>query len=116
MGRGLSAAFALAALMLAPVPAAAEEAYSVRNLAGRAFSCGLLRERRSVIDRFLLLSGAEWRQVVPRAGERVLLCDSHQLTPRYPMRSGVAYALIVDPRTGRIVLRPLRAAVGDTPR
>ncbi len=101
---------AAAVTAAAPLPAIAEGNYSVRNEAGRALTCGLRHERRSVIDRFVLRSGGEWRQTAQRSGPRTLLCDSYKFTQRWEMRSGVAYALEEDRRTGRVVLRRMAAA------
>jgi len=92
-------------LAAAPLPALAEGHYVVRNDTSRAFTCGLRRENRSVIDRFVIRSGGEWQQTSAGDGMRVLLCDSYKITPRYPMRSGISYSLVEDARTGRIVLR-----------
>ena len=105
IARAMMAVAALAAF--APAAAAAEGRYSVRNEVGRTFTCGLKRENRSVIDRFLLRPGDEWRQTSPDDGTRILLCDAYMITPQYPMREGVAYRLIEDERTGLIVLQPL---------
>ena len=66
-----------------------------------------LMPRGRVIDRFVIRSGEEWRQTSAGNGRRVLLCDSHKITPRYPMQAGILYALVEDSRTGRIVLRPI---------
>src|SRR5262245_30328322 len=103
----LRAAIVCASLSLAvaPLPALAEGQYLVRNDTSRAFTCGLRRENRSVIDRFVIRAGGEWRQTSTSNGMRVLLCDSYKITQRYPMRSGISYSLIEDERTGRIVLR-----------
>ena len=95
----------------APTAAAAEGQYTVRNETPRAYTCGLRREDRSVIDRFVLKAGDEWRQSAASNGERVLLCDSWVVTPRWRMRSGVDYRLVEEPRTGRVVLM----AVGSAP-
>ena len=96
----------LAAVLLAasPAPASSEGNYSVRNGTGRALTCGLRQERRSVIDRFLLRSGAEWSQTTRRDGPRVLLCDSGKITQRWEMLSGRNYVLTHD-RGGYVVLR-----------
>ena len=99
-----------AVVAAAPLPAIAEGNYSVRNDAGRAFSCGLRHERRSVIDRFVLRSGREWTQTAERDGPRTLLCDSDKFTQRWRMDSGVPYALVEDRRTGRVVLRRIAAS------
>ena len=96
----------LAAVLLAagPAPALSEGNYTVRNGTGRALTCGLRHERRSVIDRFVLLSGAEWNQTSRRDGRRVLLCDSAKITQRWQMHSGHSYILTYD-REGYVVLR-----------
>ena len=96
----------LAAIMVAasPAPALSEGNYTVRNDTGRALTCGLRQERRSVIDRFVLLSGAEWNQTSRRDGRRVLLCDSAKITQRWEMHSGRTYVLTHD-REGYVVLR-----------
>jgi hypothetical protein len=88
----------------APAAAWAEGEYAVRNTTARAYTCGLRREDRSIIDRFVLQAGEEWRQTARDEGERVLLCDSWVVTPRWRMRSGVRYELVEEPRTGRVVL------------
>ena len=88
-----------------PLPALAEGHYFVRNDKSRTFTCGLRRERRKVIDRFVIRSGDEWGQTSAGNGTRVLLCDAYKITPRYPMRSGISCSLDEDERTGRIVLR-----------
>ena len=105
----LAIASASLVLAVAPLPALAEGHYFVRNDTSRAFTCGLRRENRSVIDRFVIRSGEEWRQTSAGNGRRVLLCDSHKITPRYPMQAGILYALVEDSRTGRIVLRPIQS-------
>ena len=96
----------IAAMVATGVPAAAgaEGEYVVRNATPRAYTCGLRREDRSVIDRFLLKPGEEWRDSVQSQGERVLLCDTWVVTPRWRMRSGVRYELVEEPRTGRVIL------------
>ena len=99
------AALAAALFAASAAPALSEGNYSVRNGTSRAFTCGLRHERRSVIDRFVLRSGDEWSQETVRDGPRVLLCDSWKITDRWQMRSGVAYRLEEDRRTGRVVLR-----------
>ena len=65
-------------LAAAPLPALAEGHYVVRNDTSRALTCGLRRENRSVIDRFVIRSGQEWRQTSASDGMRVLLCDCLQ--------------------------------------
>ena len=97
-----AAAVALAAP--AAVAVAGEGEYSVRNETSRAYTCGLRREDRSVIDRFVIKSGEEFRRSARGDGYRVLLCDSWVVTPRWRMRAGVSYQLIEEPRTGRVVL------------
>jgi hypothetical protein len=104
-----AAAFGSCHCVLAwPSPAFAEVHYSVRNDTPRAFTCGLMREDRSVIDRFVIASGEEWRQTTPGGGTRELLCDAATITPRWRMQPGVRYRLTEDPRTGRIVLLRVR--------
>ena len=93
-----------AVLLVSPAPALSEGNYSVRNDTGRALTCGLRQERRSVIDRFVLRSGAEWNQTSRRDGPRVLLCDSAKITQRWQMHSGRTYVLSHD-REGYVVLR-----------
>ena len=95
---------AVAATAAVPVAVLAEGEYAVRNATARTYTCGLRREDRSVIDRFVLKAGEEWRQNVPSSGERVLLCDSWVVTPRWRVRSGVRYQLVEEPRTGRVIL------------
>jgi len=56
----------------------------------------------------VLRAGAQWRVAGGGQEMRTLRCDTHAMTPRWPMRSGAAYALVVDRRSGRIVLRELR--------
>ena len=97
-------------LFAVPANALAESRYSVRNGTTRTFSCGLRHERRSIIERFVLLSGAEWQQAAVRDGTRTLLCDSAKATQRWRMQSGVPYVLREDRRTGRIVLHSLASA------
>jgi hypothetical protein len=94
-------------LVAVPSTALAEGNYSVRNGTSRAFTCGLRHERRSVIDRFLLRSGGEWRQTGRRDGTRTLLCDSAKVTQRWHMNSGQNYVLTDD--RGRVVLRGIAA-------
>lgn len=99
----------LAALLLAAAPPAVVlPEYTVRNDTPRAFTCGLRRYGRSVIDRFVLRAGAEWRQADATAKPRILYCDSQIVTQRYRMQPGVRYALVVSGRTGRVMLRPQR--------
>lgn len=97
-------AIAVAATAAVPAAAVAEGEYAVRNATPRAYTCGLRREDRSVIDRFVLKAGEEWRQSAHSGGERVLLCDSWVVTPRWRMRPGVRYQLVEEPRTGRVIL------------
>ncbi len=96
----------LAAVLVAasPAPALSEGNYSVRNDTGRALTCGLRHERRSVIERFVLRSGGEWNQRSRRDGRRTLLCDSAKITQRWEMHSGRNYVLTHD-REGYVVLR-----------
>lgn len=109
MARARAAALGFCLCFLAwPPPAFAEVHYTVRNDTPRAFTCGLMRENRSVIDRFVLTSGEEWRQTTPGGGTRKLLCDAAAITPRWPMQPGVRYRLVEDARTGRIVLLRVR--------
>jgi hypothetical protein len=111
MGSVASYRIAAAALVvIAAPPALAEGRYSVRNEAGRTFSCGLRHETRSVIERFVLRDGAEWTNASPGEGERVLLCDSWKFTQRWRMRPGVPYVLANDPHSGFVVLRAAAAA------
>lgn len=99
------AALWVAALLAAPsAPALAEGNYTVRNDTGRALTCGLRQERRSIIDRFVLRSNAEWSQTSRRDGPRVLLCDSAKITQRWRVHSGRHYVLTHD-REGYVVLR-----------
>lgn len=102
----------LASLLLVALPgvALAEDDYRLRNQTSRTFTCGLQRERKTIIDRFLLRAGEEYRLAADRPGTRTLRCDTHAITPRWPMRSGAAYALVEDSRSGRIVLRELPPA------
>jgi len=88
-----------------PAPTAAESRYVVRNDTSRAFTCGLRREGRSVLDRFVIRSGERWEQVSERDGRRSLLCDSQTLTPQWRVYPGLLYRLVEDSRTGRVVLR-----------
>jgi hypothetical protein len=85
-------------------PVLAEGHYVVRNATSRAFTCGVRREGRSVIDRFVIRAGEEWRQTTRGAGRRSLLCDSYKFTPRFRMWSGIRYDLVGDPHSGRVVL------------
>ncbi len=96
----------LAAVLVAasPAPALSEGNYSVRNDTGRALTCGLRQQRRSVIERFLLRSGGEWNQTSRRDGPRILLCDSAKITQRWEMHSGRNNVLTHD-REGYVVLR-----------
>ena len=109
---GASSIAAAAALLVlvAGSPAAAEGNYSVRNATGRALTCGLRQERRSVIERFVLGAGREWRRTSAGDGERVLLCDSWKFTDRWRVRSGVPYVLSNDPHSGRVTLHIASAA------
>lgn len=86
-----------------PAPSAAEGLYLVHNATTRTFTCGVRREGRSVIDRFVIRAGEEWRQTTPGSGRRSLLCDSSKITPRFRMRSGIHYDLVEEGRTGRVV-------------
>ena len=95
---------AAAAAGAVPAVAAADGGYSVRNATARAYTCGLRREDRSVIDRFVLKAGEEWRQGAASGGERELLCDSWVVTARWRVRSGVRYQLVEEPRTGQVIL------------
>jgi hypothetical protein len=97
----------IAALLMAgawPAALFAEGHYLVRNATSRTFTCGVRRESRSVIDRFVIRAGQEWRQTTPSAGRRSLFCDSYKFTPRFRMWSGIRYELVEDPHSGRIVL------------
>src|SRR5829696_8292940 len=98
------AVFAAVLLAVSPAPALAEGNYSVRNGTSRAFSCGLRYERRSVVERFLLRSGTEWRRASQEEGPRVLMCDSYKFTQRWQVVPGVSY-LLVEGRGGRAALR-----------
>ena len=71
----LRSAIACVSLLVAaaPLPALAEGHYSVRNDTSRTFTCGLRRERRTVIDRFVIRSGEEWGQTSDGNGTRILL-------------------------------------------
>lgn len=99
------------ALIIAPViaaatpgPAESQDRFSVRNDAGRAFSCGLRHVGRTAIERFVLHSGEEWHRPARGDDPRTLHCDSYKITDRWIMEPGVAYRLVVDQDTGRVVL------------
>lgn len=98
-----AAAIALILAMEWSTSAAAGGLYMVSNATARTFTCGVRREGRSVIDRFVIRSGEEWRQATHGSGRRSLLCDSSKITPRFRMWPGVRYRLVED-RMGRVIV------------
>ena len=98
----LIASLAIAAM---PAPALAAGDYSVRNETRHGLSCGLRREGRSAMDRFVLPPGGEWRQATEGEGVRTLICPEGRIQPPLRMRSGVRYAL-VRLRSGVLALVP----------
>lgn len=104
----LSLAAAWAAATVAP-PAALDDtgSYVLRNDTSRAFTCGLRRRHRTIVDRFVIRQGEEWRHRASREGVRMLQCDGQIPTPRWRVRSGFGYRLVEDAQSRRLLLLPL---------
>jgi hypothetical protein len=96
----LIASLAVAAV---PAPALAEANYYVRNETSLGLSCGLRRERSSVLDRFALPAGGEWSQTLAGDGPRIMMCGGGRVPPRFQLRPGVRYSL-VQLRSGALAL------------
>lgn len=79
----------------APAPTAAQDNYHVRNDTGRSLTCGLRRDPRRIVDRFVLVRGTEATRPARGGRGRSLLCDSQALhTQRFRMLPGIRYALV----------------------
>jgi len=90
-----------------PTPTSDASAYLLRNETPRTFTCGLRRRHRTVVDRFVIRPGDEWRQPTTRTAARLLQCDGQIPTPRWRMRPGVGYRLQED-EMRRLLLVPER--------
>jgi hypothetical protein len=93
----------LATAGAAPAQAPAENDYYVRNETSRTFSCGMRREPRRLVHRFLLRRGSDYRHETADGEARTLLCDTRHPTQRFRMQAGVRYALTE--RAGYVTLR-----------
>jgi len=89
-------AMAIASVLLAaaPAPAFARDNYYVHNGTGRALTCGLRREPRRVIDRFLLLRDTEAVRTAIGGRLRTLACDTRPRAQNFRMRPGIRYSLV----------------------
>ena len=107
----IGVALAILSSLPAAPPMPAGDSYYVRNDTSRTFTCGLRREPRRIIDRFLLRRGAEFSRVTPGGQGRTLLCDTQPTTQRFRMSPGIRYALVE--REGEVLLRRIAAAGQD---
>ena len=96
----------LAAILLpAPALAQGQGNYHVRNDTRVTLDCGLRRERGSMMERFTLRPGGEWRSAEGGSRPRLLLCDTGGVPPRFQLQPGARNAL-VEAGSGRLVLTP----------
>lgn len=98
-----------AILVSVATPAPDASAYLLRNETPRTFTCGLRRRHRTVVDRFVIRPGDEWRQPTRLMSARLLQCDGQIPTPRWRMRPGVGYRLLED-EMRRLLLVPERVS------
>ena len=79
----------------APAAAPAQDIYYVRNDTGRSLTCGLRRDPRRRVDRFVLVRGTEAARPARGGRGRSLLCDTQSIhTQRFRMLPGIRYALV----------------------
>lgn len=95
-----------AALLPAPALAQGQDVYHVRNDTRMTLDCGLRRERGSLMERFTLRPGSEWRSAAGGSRPRLLLCDTGGVPPRFQLQPGARNALTEGDR-GRLVLTPV---------
>jgi len=95
-----------AALLPAPAYAQSQGNYHVRNDTRITLDCGLRRERGSMMERFTLRPGGEWRSAEGGNRPRLLLCDAGGVPPRFQLRPGARNALVEGARGG-LALAPI---------
>jgi hypothetical protein len=103
--KAIAIASAAAVGLMAPAPAWAQGAYSLRNDAGRTLNCRLDRPHSAAGDRFALRHGEEWSRPAQGGAPRVLTCDTGADSLRASLRPGPRYVLVVDQGTRRVVVR-----------
>jgi hypothetical protein len=95
-----------ASLLPAPALAQGQGNYHVRNNTRMTLDCGLRRERGSLMERFTLRPGGEWRSAEGGNRPRLLLCDTGSVPPRFQLQPGARNALVEGARGG-LVLAPI---------
>jgi hypothetical protein len=97
---------AMLAAIVTPAPSIAQTQgnYFVRNDTRAILSCGLRRAHGTMMDRFLIDPGAEWRSDRRGNAPRTLICEVGQILPHFRLRPGVRY-VVADGNAGTIVLR-----------
>lgn len=95
-----------ASLLPAPALAQGQGNYHVRNDTRMTLDCGLRRERGSLMERFTLRPGGEWRSTQGGSRPRLLLCDTGSVPPRFQLQPGARNALVEGTRGG-LALAPI---------
>jgi len=94
-----------AGALLAPAPASAQSAFTLRNDTRQTQNCRLNRPHSTIADRFVLRPGAQWSAAARDATLRRLVCDVGREPLQASLRSGPLYVLVLDRGTGRVVVR-----------